>query len=270
MSEIKEPSADGLDIEVLRHESAPALAQDLPVEFASDVTLHEAMTRLAASDNESALVREDGEVIGVFALRRLGDMVHRQRFPKSGDAVEGWVTAPQYYRPEEPTEALIKRLTRSGVVLLGDPSNVTGVITLRAVAEFAHPFLLLADIERVIRDAIAALVPADERGPTFAAVLADTYGRRPPPNSVDGLTIGDYRSLLTHPLLADRVRPAFGAAVGPRIDKIGDLRNSLFHFRAALTLGDLDYLEDQRRWFRARFSRIGRERLPPAPAAEAP
>lgn len=64
------------------------------------------------------------------------------------------------------------------------------------IVEFAHPFLLMAEIERAIRDTIAALIPADDRGPPFATVLQKMYEPRPAPNSVDRLTVGDYASTI--------------------------------------------------------------------------
>lgn len=249
-------------------EATLALAQDLPVEVTADSTLRAAMQLLAANDVESALVRDEGEVIGVFTMRRLADLMSGQRFPKSADPVDGWIMAPEFYRADEPMDSLIKRLTRSGVLLVGDPSNVSGVITLRAVAEFAQPFLMIAEIERALREALGALIPPDERGPLFATVLASTSGGRPLPNALDRLTIGDYRSILTHRMMLDRSRPVFGGSVGPRLEKIGELRNSLFHFRDPLTLADLQFLEGERSFFRVRLDRMRRRAQPAAGSSE--
>ena len=142
------------------------------------------------------------------------------------------------------------------MVLLGNPTHVTGVITLARVAEFAHPFLLMADIELALRESIGLLILAAERGPVFTEVLGSVYGSRPVPNALDRLTIGDYKAVLTHRRTAARFRPVFGGNVGPRLDRISELRNSLFHFRSSLTVPELHYLEDQRTFFRTRLSRV--------------
>jgi CBS domain len=234
----------------------PLLGQDAPIRVGSAMTLGDAMEALAVADAESALVVDDGSVVGVFALRRLVDNLGRSRFPKRGDVVDEWITNAEYFRSDETLESLFNKLSRTGIVLVGDERDVKGVLTLRMLANFAHPFLLISEIERAVREAITRLLPADARGPTFTQVLGSRYAPRPAPNSIDRLTFGDYATIVSSPVTKERFREVFGASVGARLERIGEIRNGLFHFRAALSRIDLLYLEDQRRFFSGRLSRI--------------
>jgi hypothetical protein len=234
----------------------PLLGQDAPIRVGSAMTLGDAMEALALADAESALVVDGDSVVGVFSLRRLVDNLGRSRFPKRGDVVDAWITNAEYFRSDETIESLFNKLSRTGLVLVGNERDVKGVLTLRMLADFAHPFLLISEIERAVREAITRLLPADTRGPTFAQVLGSQYAPRPAPNSIDRLTFGDYATIVSNSTTKEPFREVFGASVGARLERIGEIRNSLFHFRAALSRSDLLWLEDQRRFFSGRLSRI--------------
>lgn len=232
-----------------------SIARD-PVLVSGDMTLRQAMGRLVETDADTALVTDAQGVVGVFSLRRLPDFVDGHHFFKPADAVADVIGPAAYFRPDEPIEGMLSSLKRTGVVVIGTPTQVHGVLTLQTVAEFAHPFLVVAEIERILRDCISALVPPYERGPLFEAALGSHHAPRPAPNSVEQLTVGDYRVILTHPSLKAVVEPVFGAQLGNRLERFGDLRNRLFHFRDPLSKSELQALDDQRRYFLGRLDKI--------------
>jgi hypothetical protein len=120
-------------------------------------------------------------------------------------------------------------LQKRGFIFVRDASNaVAGIVTVADVAgrygDMANPFILIGDLDRLLRRAIARAVPI-----TDVIALCDPQGRR---ITVHGdMSIGDYQRVLENPRCWARMswdldQRAFVARLG----EIRRIRNTVMHF----------------------------------------
>jgi CBS domain-containing protein len=111
-----------------------------------------------------------------------------------------------------------------------DRKAVIGIVTAADVAgnyrETAASFLLIGEIDRLLRRIIAAQVPFEE-----VTALCATQAR--PPAGFDELSFGDYQQVLGNPAAWQRLAwPLDHKKFIKRLDRIRELRNDVLHFNS--------------------------------------
>jgi hypothetical protein len=180
-------------------------------------------------------------------------------------------------------------------VLVGAPDEPLGLLCVSDVLgrlnDFAEAFVLIYEIEQELRSLIADVYTDEDLRDVLKGMattggrpvtqvirrlteVVDEYGKSgaiksaitlltshvpKPLNSVDEFTFGQYRQLICNRENWLKFEPIFQAPremVQADFSAINDLRNSIFHFREAITLKDTDRLRrfrDQRRYDRELF-----------------
>ncbi|HWS35950.1 MAG TPA: CBS domain-containing protein [Actinoplanes sp.] len=124
---------------------------------------------------------------------------------------------------------ILHDLQQRGFLFVRDEKNaVAGIVTVADVAGrygvMANPFILIGDLDRLLRRAIAQALPIEA-----VTAQCDPQGRRI--SGYNDLSMGDYQRVLENPELWARMgweldQKAFVA----RLDEIRKIRNDVMHF----------------------------------------
>jgi CBS domain-containing protein len=234
-----------------------------PTRLDGSMPLVDAMMAMNAAGSDHAVVMADGEVVGLFAVTDLKRVVAEGRAMPDALLPLGPI-AHRAVRcaPDDDLGEIVKLLRQNfGAVLF--PSGKDGDLILTTdsllvtLSEAAEPFLVIAEIERAIREVIADRLTAGERRQAFQELFARRRGGAP--SALDDLSMGDYGQIIG----AERLWPRFQSVFGSlemtltRLDQVRLVRNRLFHFSGIIEPHELRELARQRWWFvdRLQFSR---------------
>lgn len=198
-------------------------------------------------------------VIGVFTYRSLARRILELRATDLdkldvGDCLEEFVFA----RPSDDLDSMFGHLDRDGAVLVGDPDRLQAVATATDVIRYlygvSHPFVLIQEIELVLR----ALVSHVSEGPSLeeaiARVLRSKYvGREDTiPTKLIDLDLSDLVAMVTN---GQNHKEMFASVVGRNRDSVRSylepiprIRNDVFHFRRPVSGEDHQTLANTRTW----------------------
>jgi len=133
----------------------------------------------------------------------------------------------------------------------------THEVVAKYLSQVARPYVLLQEIELRLRSVISGIVPPDDLSALLDKSLAGKYTsmKKPVPNRLDELSFEDYRTLIT----SNRDWEMFAKALGgPRmlaaakLERVGKIRNAVFHFRGTQSLSDYEALVATRDWLAQR------------------
>jgi CBS domain-containing protein len=221
-----------------------AAANHEVVRITPDGTLAEAVTLLLARDfSQIAVMTSDRDVKGMVSWRSIGS---RLALGKVAGVVRDFMEPHHEVRSSVSIFDAIPMITRHDYVLVrGEQNKITGIVTAsdlsRQFQALSEPFLLLGEIENLIRNMIGEKFAASE--------LAAGIDPGNPPrtvNSVDDLTFGDYIRLLQQPerwaqlgLAVDRV------LFCKDLNAIREIRNDVTHFDPdGITSDEIERLRD--------------------------
>jgi len=203
-------------------------------------------------------VLEDGRPAGVFSHRSLAR--HLTLYPKT--AIDDLAVVDMAEQVPEMTvrsayENILENINRHGSVLMTSPHGVQAVATHEVVAKYlaqvARPYVLLQEIELRLRSVIESIVPTGDLGALLNTSLHGKYEsmKKPVPNRLDELSFEDYRTLITN----NRYWGLFAKVLGgprmlavARLERVGLIRNEVFHFRGTQSLSDFEALVVTRDW----------------------
>lgn len=229
-----------------------------PLRLDSTISLLDALRRMSHARAEHALVVSGPSVIGVFGVNTLSRLAAESGSMPAATLPLGPI-ADRAVRCaiDEDLRRVVEVLAETGgVAVLEDGALPERLVTLRglmlALAEATEGFLVIADIERAIRDVIATIVGPDERTEAFARIFRKRRGG--PPSALDDLSMGDYRFIITDEELWPMFENVFGSAemTASRLETVRLSRNRLFHFSGVLDPNELRELRRQRWWFTGR------------------
>jgi hypothetical protein len=137
---------------------------------------------------------------------------------------------------------VLEELRRRGFLFVRNEFNeVAGIITAADVAErygeMANPFILIGDLDRLLRRAIGRKISVEE-------VVAACGPSRSQIKSYDDMSMGDYQRVLENPTLWAKLGlPLDRATFVARIDRIRGVRNAVMHFNPdPLPIGTVAHL----------------------------
>jgi len=206
---------------------------------APTATLDEAITKLLLNDfSQLAVLAGKHNLRGAITWQSIAQA--RIDDPRAGlsDAV---VPARDVnYRTDLMT--VLEELRRRGFLFVRNEFNeVAGIITAADVAErygeMANPFILIGDLDRLLRRAIGRKISVEE-------VVAACGPSRSQIKSYDDMSMGDYQRVLENPTLWAKLGlPLDRATFVARIDRIRGVRNAVMHFNPdPLPIGTVAHL----------------------------
>ncbi|MCK5585681.1 CBS domain-containing protein [Candidatus Bipolaricaulota bacterium] len=228
-------------------------------------TVHAAVRLMIENDFSQLPVvdAEKGTVVGAISAESIVRSLYHLSSPETGTGVLSngmglnvaqCIDEASVHSSDSEMLTLGKTLADSPYTLVGDDGTLSDILThadiVRLFRELAAHFLLIGTIEQSLRLLISRVF--DTKGAVNAAIdNAFSYRKEHKPNSLDGMTIDDYRQLIMNKknwphfagLLFDR------QATQNRLFKLRDLRNDLFHFRLhTLNSEQKDFLRSTVRW----------------------
>jgi hypothetical protein len=137
------------------------------------------------------------------------------------------------------------------LALVGSPRDVQGMLTatdiLGRLTDYAQAVVHLEAIEFDTRAHFDLLLPLPESGALVLQALA-VEGKEPPRQlrTYDHLNFGHYSLIFGREATFERLQPACiwdRAQLARRVQRVGELRNTLLHFRGCASAREVDELE---------------------------
>jgi len=149
-------------------------------------------------------------------------------------------------------------LRQSDGILVGQRTNpdelhiVTAIDVVNFLHQVAMPFVLIVEIELSIRQMINSCVTHEELQTCISNCLEQFYTPESMPTLVNEMTFNDYVQVIGDGRNWHHFERFFGNAQGQRrrtrtmLQKIGELRNDVFHFRRQIEEENLRFLSNKR------------------------
>ncbi|GAB2570227.1 hypothetical protein Aab01nite_06380 [Paractinoplanes abujensis] len=200
-----------------------------------------------------------GLVIGVFSHRSLALGMHHVA---SGNPliapVDDLVEDLRFVLPSEQVEKVLDSLAADNAVLVGDEEQLLAIVTAADLNNFlwwrTQPFLLLRDIELGVRDLMRSSCSPEELSACITVSLPSGSGIAEA--LLENLTWSQLLTVLLQDSNFGRhFRHQFGknrGIVKVTLDPVREIRNKVFHFRAEISLEELQSLKDVTAWLRRR------------------
>lgn len=203
-------------------------------------------------------VTHDDRILGVFSLWSLAQYLGTTPQVPIGELlVEDLLERPTSVTVEHSIDEVINLLERHEFVLVesrrGLQAIATAIDLLRYFYKVARPYVLLSEIELSLRALIQVCIPQDKLSGVLQSSLEGFYQSRrlPTPRELHDMTFEDYRMLIG----AKDNWPFFEGILGKnrqmalaKMERVRDIRNSVFHFRGEVTVWDHQTLSAARDW----------------------
>lgn len=214
-------------------------------------------------------VIQKGEVLGVFSLWSLAQNlvltpgIKVETLLEKMEVGELMEQLPKV-TVKESIHSILGHLERHEAVLVDSPHGLQAVATstdvLRYFYKVARPYILLQEIELALRNLIELCAPREQLKECIDRALAKSYEARkwPLPSNLKAMSFEDYRSIIT----CSSNWPVFETLLGhnrdlvsAKLERLREIRNDVFHFRADISLLDHQHLATSRDWLLGKLKR---------------
>lgn len=226
------PAAAQIDAQtIVRRVSVGSLPSALGgiVSVTPSSSIVEAITRMVVNDySQVAVMTGDRNVAGAVSWRSIA----RARNIDPDCSLQAAMFKPREFAHSSDLIETLAVLDDDDFFLVRGPINeISGIVTasdvVRAYKELASPFLLIGEIDQMLRRIIEVAFDSD----TIISAC-DPQGTRKV-TSVTELTIGDYKRILEHPgRWADLDWKLDRRVFCEQLDEVRKLRNQVMHFNA--------------------------------------
>lgn len=204
-------------------------------------------------------VVEGDEVLGVFSYRSFSTRVAEMgKVDIDRIEVDDCLEDFEFIRVSGEIEAMFERLDRDGAVLVGDPDRLIAVATATDLVQYlysvAHPFILIQEIELVLRELVRSAIPDDELASRIRKAVSSRYEgaeERIPVDLVDLSFAELVLTVINGTNYTEKFCKIFGRnreSARGYLDPIPRIRNEIFHFRKPATGDDMRTLINTRTW----------------------
>jgi CBS domain-containing protein len=229
------------------------------VSISPGTPVREALKLMRKYEFSQLPVMEGDLVVGVFSYRSFAARAAELgRLDVERLEVDDFLEDFEFIRVTSELEVMFQFLDRDGAVLVGDPDRLVSVATATDLIKYlygvAHPFVLVQEIELVLRALVHTSVSEEELARCIRRAIAGKYPGaedRIPRRLVD-LTLSD---LVQTVIYGTNYTDEFARFLGRNRDSargylspIPELRNVIVHFRRAITGADLETLANTRTW----------------------
>jgi CBS domain-containing protein len=211
-------------------------------------TFEQAITIMLLNDYSQLAVLASSHILrGAVTWKSVAQARHASPSATFADAI---VRAHEVRYDQELVDVLPILEAADFVFVRNEENKVAGILTTADVAhkygETATPFILIGEIDRLLRYVISRTVDLDD-----VRKLCDLDGRRNL-RSFDDLTMGDYQRVLENPTTWDSLAwPLHRAAFIKRLAEIREIRNDVMHFNIdGVPQHDVDKLRNMLRLLR--------------------
>jgi CBS domain-containing protein len=221
-------------------------------------TVGEALKLMLEKRYSQVPVMANGKVRGVFSLWSLAQ--HLADFPRvevHGLAVEDVMETLPQVTVDDPLDVVLEQLVRHEAVLVASPRGLQAIATATDILAYfyriARPFVLLQEIEGAVRELIQLCIAPDALSQAIETCLKQKYEakRDRPPHDLYEMTFDDYRTIICsrdHWPTFEGVLGRSRELVSGKLDRVRDIRNSVFHFREDVSVSDHQTLAATRQW----------------------
>jgi predicted transcriptional regulator len=227
-----------------------------------DLTIAEAVEYMEDMGFSQLPVKSWNTVIGVFSYRSFCRSIleiQEELDPSEtiGEMIVGdFIEQNRFVNEDDNWESILRYLDSDDCVLIGNRENLSAIVTPMDVIDFlyrvAKPFVVIAEIELSIRRMITNCVDDGELQLCIHNSLSQLYSPDKLPTSVTEMNFNDYVQIIGDGRNWEHFEPFFGNARGMRkrtrnyLNRIGELRNDIFHFRRSMEDEDLRFLNNKR------------------------
>jgi CBS domain-containing protein len=234
-------------------------AQEL-LTVSPDTSAGDALELMLAHNYSQLPVVSGNQVLGTFTFRSFarGALdVRTERTDPLDLPVDEFVEQATTVHVTSELNSVFDALDADGAVLVGLPERLDGIVTavdaLRYLYDLAEQFVQLQEIEQGLRAVIMRAVDEDGLQQCIVQSLGKLYEGREDkmPKTVTDMTFAEYVSVIGDRQNWERFEPLLGSErqrVRTRLQRVGDLRNDVFHFRRELTAEDRRELVASRNW----------------------
>jgi hypothetical protein len=224
-----------------------------------DTKVRDALELLRQHRFSQLPVMEAKFVLGVFSYRSFA-----KRAAELGKVdldrleVDDCIEDLEFVRVTDELERTFFYLDRDGAVLVGDPDRLVAVATptdlIQYLYSLTHPFILIQEIELVLRRLVSAMVLEEDFAKYSRRALASNYKGIEDriPTRLEELTCAE---LVLTVINSVNYAEAFCKLLGSNRDsargylgQISSIRNDVFHFRRSITEADIQILANARMW----------------------
>lgn len=210
-------------------------------------------------------IKQGQYVVGVLSFRSIAtraielgnESVDLGRLP-----VEEFVEDLDYTHIRQEFPKVFPALDRDNAILVGQPNQLQAIVTpmdiVRHLHKTARPFVLIAEIERTLRNLIRTCVDEDQLQQCINLTLTHYRpGRRPA--TLEDTSFYDLIQIIGSEETWPKFQHAFGGIVEwqrlstvTTLTEVRLLRNDVFHFKRELQEEDYYKLAECRRWLKRR------------------
>lgn len=244
----------------------PANQQVVTVDYSA--TVSDALTIMRQHDFSQLPIVSGDSVLSVFSQRELGrklvDMGH-VKIDFHQLPVGEFGEPPRFVQSTDNWESTLPILNRQEWVLVGSHHNLQGILTTMDVLQYmnrvAKPFVLLAEIELSLRRIIEACTKDEQ---TLQACIERSVkeDRRRGSLRLNEMTFMNFVMIIVNKANWMHFERVLGEGEGARqvmrhrLERVGKLRNIIFHFKQSVTQREHDYLIDTRELLQAKARMI--------------
>jgi hypothetical protein len=204
-------------------------------------------------------VMEGELVVGVFSHRSFASWAAEQgSMTLDRLDVDDCLEDFEFVRATAELESMFKYLDRDGAVLVGDPDRLIAVATPTDLIQYlygvTHPFVLIQEIELVLRGLVRAVVTKGQLAAYIRRAILNKYrnAEENVPTELVDLTFAELVQTVTH---GTNYADAFCKVLGRNresargyLSPVANIRNDVFHFRRRISGEDLQTLANTRTW----------------------
>ncbi|MET3374022.1 putative transcriptional regulator [Variovorax boronicumulans] len=257
----------------LFHRVNRSIPADQKILLLSPSTLaRDAVEMLAKHFYSQAPVTTGNKVLGVFSFRSFArraaeyslQTLNTQKHAPGDLTVEECMERFDFANLSDEIPKHFDALERDNGILVGTPENLSAILTpmdvLRYLFKIASPFIALSEIELALRTLIRAAKSDEEIKKMTALVLKKIYGPNAVlPESLEEMSFDNYRLLVASGDTWSSFQGVFGGSrerVISKLKDVGDLRNTLFHFKRPIADEETQAIVSVRDWLLTRVEQL--------------
>jgi CBS domain len=224
-----------------------------------DTHVHDALELMEQHGFSQLPVMVGDRVLGVFSYRSFAKRVAGlAKIDLDRLEVDDCIEDLEFVRVTDDLERMFVYLDRDGAVLVGDPDWLLAVATPTDLIQYlyglTHPFILIQEIELVLRRLVRAAVLKEDFEEYIRRAVSSNYKDREDqiPTQLEELSCAELVQTVIH---SKNYADAFCKLLGGNRDstrgylgRISGIRNDVFHFRRPITDADVQILANARTW----------------------
>lgn len=224
-----------------------------------ETPVHEALQLMVRHRYSQLPVVEDGRIRGLFSHWALAQLLSTSpKVDLTALEVSDVIEPARSVTVEDSLYEVLEILGEREALVVESPRGLQAIATAHDVLSYfygvARPYVLLQEIELCLRAIINHCAPGDLLAECIDNALRGFYNAvkgTDPPATVEEMTFEDYRTLIISKKNWGHFAGVIGSnreIVGAKLQRIGKIRNRVFHFRRDIIVDEYSTLAANREW----------------------